>query len=603
MQVQNKKRARVFKLIAKNFMGAEIIEIDFETGKPCILYGKNGAGKSSGTKGFYMAMKGRKGLPFKIDNPVGPYSTKGIKKGEIDIGIESKTGEEILELDGVKLKKLFVHFSITEKGSISLKVTDDITGTVHTSAPRDKISELIGMFLDPLELVKTLEEAYGDRKLAEKVCTMAGLDLKPYVEREALLFEQFQDENRELKRQQGVFDSLDEPQDDWAEEYTDPAKISGQLQDLNGLRNRNERRALMISEEYKVLDRLETSSLDLSTEITSIEEEQKTLSKRLEDQMNDLNAKKESLVTLQEEKKPVEWDGTQDIEGEIKRLTEELAKYRKYEKEEQEKKQAIEDAQKSIEMDTERLEMATKEVSEKAKVIGNKRLEKEKHGHALTEQYIKVDNSHDENAMEAWKGEADPTGKLFPIIYLTEKMNQVTIRNEQYQDRIAYDQAEKGLITIRNSIKDIEDKRKKNAEEKSKAVASVKEKFPHPGITVDENTVWVDMDDRRGKRTINDLSDGEKLTICTHILIAGNTGKLDILIVRDGSSLDSDSQRIIFDIAAEHDYTVILETIETSEAGALHIVDGRVGSVNPAISADEKPVLEEGKQEDHGFTW
>ena len=29
-------------------------------------------------------------------------------------------------------------------------------------------------------------------------------------------------------------------------------------------------------------------------------------------------------------------------------------------------------------------------------------------------------------------------------------------------------------------------------------VLCVKEKFPYPGITVDENTVWIDMDDRRG---------------------------------------------------------------------------------------------------------
>ena len=61
---------------------------------------------------------------------------------------------------------------------------------------------------------------------------------------------------------------------------------------------------------------------------------------------------------------------------------------------------------------------------------------------------------------------------------------------------------------------------------------------------------------------------------------------------------------MVYDIANEHGYDVILETIETSEAGALHIVDGKVDSINPPkeITGKEKSVAKD-VQDDSGYYW
>ncbi|MBU2644842.1 hypothetical protein KKI24_09060 [bacterium] len=573
MFVQNKPNAKIFELRVHNIKGIEVFEHKFVNGQPCVVYGKNGSGKSSIIDGFYLALKGKSGLPNKIDQPVGPYD----KKGTVEMRIKAEPGATELGED------LFLQFGISEAGNVSLKITDEKTGTIHKTSPRKKVEKLLGLFLDPVELKKTLEDTNGDRKLAEKLCAMVGLDLQPFVNREAELFAQFQDENKELKRQQGVFDTLDVPQDDWAIEYTDPAIISNQLQQLNELRSRNEQRVWNIVRAYTELEQTTDASKKLADEITAIDAEGRELQRKVNIQGGELEEKRLALATFAEENKPVEWTGTQDIEEKIRALTEELTRFRIHEKSEMEKKQAIEAKARAIEMDTERLVAAKKEVTDKATLLEKRTAEKSSHDQLIVWSESKVDRAHEVNSMESWKGETDPGKAVFPSVWLKEKMANVTARNRQFEARKAYDIAESGLKTVKESIEEINRARKVNADAKARAVASVKEKFPHPGITVDENTVWVDLGDRRGKRTINDLSEGEKLMICTHILIAGNTGVLDVLIIRDGSSLDSDNKKIIYDIAAEHGYTVILETIETSENGALHIVEGRVQGVNQTV--------------------
>ncbi len=173
-------------------------------------------------------------------------------------------------------------------------------------------------------------------------------------------------------------------------------------------------------------------------------------------------------------------------------------------------------------------------------------------------------------------------------------MSTVEFKNDQVKNREKYNNAEEGIKLIEQSIKDIDEKRKQNQKDKAEVIAQVKEKFPHPGITIDykkefdpndedskqDITIWVDFGDGKGKRTINDISEGEQLLICTHILIAGNTGALNILVIRKGHGLDEDNQKIVFDVAAEHGYSVILETIISTYKGAFNIRQGNIASVN-----------------------
>lgn len=594
MEVQKKKNARIFEFKIKNFKGIEVVEHSFKDGKPCVLYGNNGSGKSSIIEGIYMAFMGKK-VPFKFDNVAGPYSHGAVKKAFVKIGIEADPG--VIEFG----EKFFIHFGITAAGSVSLKITDDKDETIHTTPPRDKIKKLLGMFLDPVELANTIKEPNGDKKFAERLCEMVGLDLKPFVEKEAELFAEFQAENVEKKRQEGVFASLDEPQEDWAKKYTDPEEISRQLQNFNILNSQNEQFIRNIKAEEDEVDRLCQSSLDLHEEIAVIKIEGQALKGAYNNQVLSHNSAKESLVELQEKNEPVEWAGTKDIQEEIRKLTEELGKFQEHEQLEVKKKQEIDSSVQEINLSAERLVTSQNEISSKKEAMTAKISEKEAKDSTVADQFKKIELSKKENVEKPWEGEKDPEGLLKPEEYLNGKMANVTKWNKQFADRESYEKADKGLKAVDSSIQSIEKKRKDNRTSKSMAVASVKDKFPHPGITVDENTVWYDKDDRRGPRSINDWSEGETRRICTDVLIAGNTGDLNVLLIRAGYCLDPDARQDIYKTAAEHEYDVILETIETSEVGALHIVDGRVDSINqPPVEIEEKPAEDSGKIEKQG---
>lgn len=585
MEVEKKPSATLWKFIVNNIQGIEVLEYEFKNGVwVLVTYGKNGSGKSSTTTGIYLALGGKKAPPGRNDNFVGPYSTKAVKKGTVDLFIDAEPGATELG------EKLWVRFGITEKGTVSLKVTDTESGEVHTTSVRDKVKALFGMFLDPVEMVKKLDEFEGDKRLAEQICAMVGLDLIPFVETEAKLFAEFQDENKEKTRQENALLSLDEPQENWAKKYTNPAEISEQLQKFNLLKSDNEQRKRNIIAEEEEVDRLCQSSLELYEDIAAIKIEGQALKGVYNNQVLSHNSAKESLVELQEKNKPVEWTGTKNIQAEIQKLTEELGKFQIHEQEETRKKQEIDSSTQEINLSAERLVTSKNEISSKKETMDSKITEKKSKDTAVNDQYKKIELVKTENVEKPWEGEKDPEGNLEPEEYLNGKMNNVTKWNTEFASREAYEKAEKGLEAVKASILSIEKKRADNKRAKSMAVASVKEKFPHPGITVDENTVWVDLDDRKGKRTINDLSTGEQLAICTHILIAGNTGPLKLLIIRDGALLDSDNRQIIYDITKKHGYKVVLEAIETSEAGALHIVDGRVDSINQPL-IEEKPVV------------
>ena len=148
MQVQNKKNARIFSLIIHNYQGAEVVELDMSDGIPKVIFGKNGEGKSSIIKFIYEALGGKLMRPEKIDNPVGPYSdpTKKIKKSYGRIGIEGDPG--VIELKGKSLERFYVNFSLTESGSVGLSITDDKEGAKPVTAPREKIKNLLGLFLE-----------------------------------------------------------------------------------------------------------------------------------------------------------------------------------------------------------------------------------------------------------------------------------------------------------------------------------------------------------------------------------------------------------------------------------------------------------------------
>ena len=103
--------------------------------------------------------------------------------------------------------------------------------------------------------------------------------------------------------------------------------------------------------------------------------------------------------------------------------------------------------------------------------------------------------------------------------------------------------------------------------EKEKALAGAK--FPVKGLSFNETGVLVNG------VPFKQASGAEQLRISVAMGIALNP-RLKVLLVRDGSLLDSNSLELVARMAAEHDAQVWLERVGTGDENAIIIEDGKV---------------------------
>ena len=421
----------------------------------------------------------------------------------------------------------------------------------------------------------TLEEPNGDRKMAEKLAAMVGLDLKPYVMREETLFQEKQEENITLKNLRGEFAKLDVPQDDWAKVYVDPASISTELQKLNEFNTNEEKKIRTIKLSLNEYTLAAENKDKIADEILTMGDGVAISKKDFDEKSEKLSNDKELFEQLKTKHKPEGWVDSQSaekIDEEIRLLTEKSQKMRAYDK-------SISERTNFISINTEKVSQSKKSFDEKTESYEAKKQENIEHDKTVIIKKEEVGKVTESNKPIDWTGEKDPEGIKTPIQYLTEKMSTVESKNDQVKNRQKYNDDKEGIELVEQSIKDIDSKRSNNTDEKLKAISSVD--FPMEGITVDENTVWYDSGDNRGKQTILDRSEGERMRVCTHILIAGNTGPLNVIVVRQGHALSQKSQEVVFEVAAEYGYKVILETIISERPGAVLIEAGNVKSIIP----------------------
>ncbi len=72
------------------------------------------------------------------------------------------------------------------------------------------------------------------------------------------------------------------------------------------------------------------------------------------------------------------------------------------------------------------------------------------------------------------------------------------------------------------------------------------------------------------------------MRVSAAIAMAGNP-KLRVIRIQDGSLLDEDGLKIISDMAAEKDYQVWLEAVDSTGKVGIYMEDGEVAAVNEAV--------------------
>jgi hypothetical protein len=108
-----------------------------------------------------------------------------------------------------------------------------------------------------------------------------------------------------------------------------------------------------------------------------------------------------------------------------------------------------------------------------------------------------------------------------------------------------------------------------DASDKRKAAAIAAAEMPVPGIDFGDGYLMLNG------VPFDQASSAEQLRASVLMTMAANP-KLRVILIRDGSLLDADSMTILAEMAAEHDYQVWIETVDSSRPGAVVIEDGMV---------------------------
>jgi hypothetical protein len=150
---------------------------------------------------------------------------------------------------------------------------------------------------------------------------------------------------------------------------------------------------------------------------------------------------------------------------------------------------------------------------------------------------------------------------------LQVELANVETRNKAFRLKQDKDKLKVELDTAKQKAEKLTNDIEKLDEEKLKLVSSAK--FPIDGLTFGEGFI-----------TYNDLpldqaSDAEKLRVSMAMAMAMNP-KLRVLRITDGSLLDSNSMKIIEEMASKNDYQVWIEMVDESGKIGIVIEDGAV---------------------------
>jgi DNA repair exonuclease SbcCD ATPase subunit len=161
--------------------------------------------------------------------------------------------------------------------------------------------------------------------------------------------------------------------------------------------------------------------------------------------------------------------------------------------------------------------------------------------------------------------------KYKDITKMEEDLSKAEDINIKVREKAKYQEGKKQQVNatkeykkLTNGIKDIDKKKEdllKNAE------------LPIKGLSVDEEgTVYNGI-------PYTQISDGEKLRVAMAIAVAKNPD-LRVVLIRNGSLLDSSNFKMIEEIADKKDYQVWIEKVDESGDVGIYIEEGEVKKVN-----------------------
>jgi hypothetical protein len=148
-----------------------------------------------------------------------------------------------------------------------------------------------------------------------------------------------------------------------------------------------------------------------------------------------------------------------------------------------------------------------------------------------------------------------------------QELLDIDRKNKEVRAAVEYDRKIAQLHEAKRSIDELTDKMAKiDLEKKSKVKTA---KFPIEGLALEGETVMFN-----GK-PLSQLSTGEQIRVSTAIAMALNP-EFKVILVREGSLLDSEGMKAICDIAKDRDYQLWIESVKDKKEVGIYIENGEV---------------------------
>ena len=171
------------------------------------------------------------------------------------------------------------------------------------------------------------------------------------------------------------------------------------------------------------------------------------------------------------------------------------------------------------------------------------------------------------DADEKRLAEAEPLPEPVDVSALRSQLDNGTAINKTIDRRRERDLLRADLAELEAKAQALTDAIAERTQQKADAIANAK--MPVPGLGFTDEGV-----------TLNGLpfeqaSSAEQLRASMGIAMAMNP-ELRVVLIRDGSLLDEDGLRLVAEMAAEHDFQVWVESVDSSGAIGIVMEDGRV---------------------------
>jgi len=153
--------------------------------------------------------------------------------------------------------------------------------------------------------------------------------------------------------------------------------------------------------------------------------------------------------------------------------------------------------------------------------------------------------------------------------YLESQISNTDELNKKARDKKLFISKKEEYFTARETAKQADISLKENATNRAAVIASAN--YPLPGLAIDPENMQLQYE---GK-SWTDLSTGEQLRVSTAMAMAMNP-ELRVIFLRNASLLDKDNLAVVTAAAAEQDYQVWIEVVESDEPTALRFVDGAI---------------------------